>query len=91
MADPTGLFIFRDEPAHVANRVLGRSDLTGDQRLIYVLNLTDANGVFHARDFMIRDADTVYVTEAPYTQFSKVLSAVVGPLSTAASIDDLAN
>ena len=56
-----------------------------------MLNLTDANGVFQARDFDIRDADTVYVTEAPYTQFSKVLSAIVGPLSTAASIDDLAN
>ena len=91
VADPTGIFIFRDESPEVARRVLERNDLVGDQRLVYVLNLTNANGVFQARDFDIRDADTVYVTEAPYTQFSKVLSAVVGPLSTAASIDDLAN
>ena len=91
VADPTGIFIFRDESPEVARRVLERNDLVGDQRLVYVLNLTNANGVFQARDFDIRDADTVYVTEAPYTQFSKVLSAIVGPLSTAASIDDLAN
>ena len=89
IADPTGIFVFRNEPAEIANSVLGRADLIGPQRMIYVLDMTSPNGVFHARDFAIRDADTVYVTEAPYTQFSKVLSAVLGPLQTASSIDQL--
>ncbi len=89
IADPTGIFIFRNEPADVAGAVLGRDDLIGPQRMIYVLDMTSPNGVFMARDFAIRDADTVYVTEAPYTQFSKVLSAVLGPLQTASSIDQL--
>lgn len=89
VADPTGIFVFRNEPAEVANSVLGRGDLIGPQRMIYVLDMTSPNGVFMARDFSIRDADTVYVTEAPYTQFSKVLSAVLGPLQTASSIDQL--
>ncbi len=89
IADPTGIFVFRNEPADIANAVLGRGDLIGPQRMIYVLDLTSPNGVFMARDFAIRDADTVYVTEAPYTQFSKVLSAVLGPLQTASSIDQL--
>ncbi len=89
VADPTGIFIFRNEPAEIANSVLGRADLIGPQRMIYVLDMTSPNGVFRARDFAIRDADTVYVTEAPYTQFSKVLSAVLGPLQTASSIDQL--
>ena len=88
-ADPTGVFVFRNEPAEIANVVLGRGDLIGPQRMIYVLDMTSPNGVFIARDFAIRDADTVYVTEAPYTQFSKVLSAVLGPLQTASSIDQL--
>ena len=88
-ADPTGVFVFRNEPAEIANVVLGRGDLIGPQRMIYVLDMTSPNGVFMARDFAIRDADTVYVTEAPYTQFSKVLSAVLGPLQTASSIDQL--
>ena len=45
--------------------------------------------MFQARDFQIRDGDTVYVTEAPYTQFSKVLQAIVQPLQTASAIDSL--
>ncbi len=85
LADPTGIFIFRDEPADVANKVLGRTDLVGEQRFVYVLNLTEATGVFLARDFDIRNQDTVYVTEAPYTQFNKVLSAIVAPVGTAAT------
>lgn len=89
IADPTGIFVFRNEPQDIAGAVLGRDDLVGPQRMIYVLDMTSPNGVFIARDFAIRDADTVYVTEAPYTQFSKVLSAVLGPLQTASSIDQL--
>jgi len=91
LADPTGIFIFRDESAEVANAVLGRSDLVGPQRLVYVLDLTKPNGVFTARDFIIRTADTVYVTEAPYTQFSKVLGALTGPLGTVGAVSNLAN
>jgi polysaccharide biosynthesis/export protein len=56
-----------------------------------VLDLTEANGMFLARDFAIRDGDTVYVTEAPYAQFSKILGAVTSPLATAGSISALAN
>ena len=86
LGDPTGIFVFREEPAHVANKVLGRSDLTQPERFVYVLDLTSANGVFLARDFDIRDKDTVYVTEAPYSQFSRVLSAIVAPVGSAATI-----
>lgn len=75
LADPTGIFVFRDEPAPIANKVLNRTDLIDTQRMVYVLDLTSANGVFIARDFEIRDQDTVYVTEAPYSQFNKVLQA----------------
>ena len=73
----------------MANSVLDRADLVGPQRMIYVLDVTSPNGVFVARDFTIRDGDTLYVTEAPYTQFSKVLSAIVQPLNAAASVDRL--
>ena len=89
LADPTGIFVFRDEPSKIANKVLGRSDLQGDQRMVYVLDLTSPNGIFTARDFDIRASDTVFVTEAPYNQFSKVLQAIVAPASTAASLDSL--
>lgn len=84
-ADPTGVFVFRNEPEAVARQLVGRPDLIGDQRVIYVLDLTRPNGMFMARDFAIRDGDTVYVTEAPYTQFAKILAAFTGSLT---SIDE---
>ena len=89
LADPTGIFVFRDEHTFISKKVLGRTDLEGHQRIVYVLDLTSPNGVFIARDFDIRNGDTVYVTEAPYNQFSKVLSAIIAPASTAASLDSL--
>lgn len=91
LADPKGVFVFRNEPAEIARVVLGRNDLVGDQRMVYVLNLTEPNGMFLARDFVIRDGDTVYVTEAPYVQWQKSLSALTGSVSTANSLDSLAS
>jgi polysaccharide export outer membrane protein len=91
LADPTGVFVFRNEPEEVARVLLNRSDLIGPQRIVYVLDLTQANGMFVARDFAIRDEDTVYVTEAPYAQFSKLIGALTQPLSTAGAISNLSN
>lgn len=86
LADPKGVFVFRNEPAEIANAVLGRSDLQGDQRMVYVLNLTAPTGMFEARDFLIRDGDTVYVTEAPFVQWQKTITAVTGTASAASSL-----
>ena len=91
LADPTGVFIFRNEPEEIAEALLGRSDLVGPQRVVYVLNLTEANGMFLARDFSIRDGDTVYVTEAPYAQFSKLLGAFIGPINTLGAVNSIQN
>lgn len=87
-ADPTGVFVFRNEPEAIAKQVLGRDDISGAQRLIYLLDLTQPNGLFLARDFLIRDGDTIYVTEAPFTQWQKTLGAITGATS---SVDSLAS
>ena len=42
--------------------------------------------MFKARDFVIRDGDTVYVTEAPFVQWRKTLSALTG---TAGSVSQI--
>jgi len=86
LADPTGVFVFRNEPAEIANSVLGRSDLVGDQRFVYVLDLTQPTGMFEARDFLVRDGDTVYVTEAPFVQWQRTISAVTGTVGSANSL-----
>lgn len=88
-ADPTGVFVLRNEPEEVAEQVLGRNDLEGAQRLVYVLDLTEPNGMFMARDFVIRDGDTLYVTEAPFTQWTKILTAVTGTTTSAAGLTSL--
>lgn len=88
-ADPTGVFVFRNEPAEIAGQVLGRNDLIGAQRLVYVLDLTQPNGMFHARDFVIRDGDTIYVTEAPFTQWNKTISALTGSAQSINALNTL--
>ncbi len=90
-SDPTGVFVFRNEPAEIAGQVLGRDDLVGAQRMVYVLNLTEPNGMFMARDFVIRDDDTLYVTEAPYAQWTKTISLIAGSVTPISSISSLAD
>jgi polysaccharide export outer membrane protein len=85
-ADPTGVFILRDERADVVNSLMGRTDLKGTQRVAYVLNLTEPDGLFNARDFLIHDGDTIYVTEAPYVSWQKSLSVVTGATASAHSL-----
>lgn len=90
-ADPTGVFVLRDEDPKVANAVLGRSDLVGSQRMVYVFDLTEPSSLFQARDFQIRDGDTLYVTEAPFVQWQKTLSAITGSTGAVTTLTNSAN
>lgn len=90
-ADPTGVFVLRNEPEAIVHQVLGRSDLIGAQRMVYVLDLTQPNGLFTARDFLIRDGDTVYVTEAPFTQWSKTIGSITGAVGRANALNSTVN
>ncbi|SHJ40304.1 polysaccharide export outer membrane protein [Shimia gijangensis] len=87
--DPTGVFIFRNEAEAVSEQVLGRQELEGSQRMVYVLDLTQPNGMFVARDFVIRDGDTLYVTEAPITTWDKTIASITGTLTSADTIGSL--
>lgn len=84
-ADPTGVFVFRDEPAEVARNVLGMPNLQGDTRIVYVLDLTAPNGMFMARDFQIRDGDSIYVTEASAVRWNRQIATLTGALSATGS------
>ncbi len=90
-ANPKGVFILRDENEAVARLLLGRDDLVGPQRVVYVLNLIEPSGLFEARDFHIRDGDTLYVTEAPFTRWQKVIGAITGTAGTVSSLSTTAN
>jgi polysaccharide biosynthesis/export protein len=90
-ADPKGVFVLREESEGIARAVLGRNDLIGTQRIVYVLNLTEPTGLFEARDFKVRDGDTLYVTEAPFVRWQKTLGAITGTTGAATNIANTAN
>lgn len=73
-ADPTGIFVFRIERPEIARQVTGDPAIAAPQRVAYVVDLTQPTGLFSAREFIIRDDDTVYVTEAPLAAWSRVIS-----------------
>lgn len=85
-SDPTGLFIFRREDGHVANRVLGRRDMPEGAPFVYVIDLTQPDGFFLAKSFQVRDNDTIYVTEAPFVAWAKILNATSQSLNFASSL-----
>ncbi|MEL6998727.1 MAG: polysaccharide biosynthesis/export family protein [Pseudomonadota bacterium] len=75
-ADPTGVFLFREEPEEIAKRLLPGQEITGPQRMAYIVDFTQPAGLFLARDFMMRDGDTIYVTTAPFVRWLKILQAI---------------
>jgi polysaccharide biosynthesis/export protein len=87
-ADPKGVLILRDYPAKAVKK-----DGTGPsrQQVVFTFDLTTAEGLFAARDFMINPKDTVLVTEAPLVNTRNVLSligSVLGVANTAASVSN---
>lgn len=89
-ADPTGIFVFRREPGDFATRVLDGVYATGPVEVAYVIDLTQPGGMFVARDFMLRDGDTLYVTTAPFVRWQKVLQAVSPLVGFSSSVKTLA-
>ncbi|MEM0987784.1 MAG: polysaccharide biosynthesis/export family protein [Pseudomonadota bacterium] len=88
-ADATGVFLFRDEPVEISQRLFPGREITEPQRVAYVIDLTQPAGMFLARDFMMRDGDTVYVTNAPFVRWLKILSTVTPLVNTAGATRSL--
>jgi polysaccharide biosynthesis/export protein len=67
--DPKAILILREYPADaVKDGLFGPSA----PRVLFVINLTTADGLFSARRFMINPDDVVYVSESPVTGFATV-------------------
>jgi polysaccharide biosynthesis/export protein len=91
-ADPSGVFVFRFEPESVARALRPNSPLIQPGKLtpfVYQLNLRDPNSLFVAQAFPIFNRDVLYVSNAPLTDFQKVMEVfnlAVSPAASAASI-----
>lgn len=83
-ANPRGVFVFRAPPP------------TGEDRrpIIYQLSMAEPEAFAIATAFRVRAGDTLYVTEAPVAQWTKVLAAIQGTIgvgATGATIGNLVN
>ncbi len=91
-ADPSGVFLFRFEPARVVGALRAPAlpiGPGGSSPVVYRFNLDDASSYFLAQRFPIENKDIIYIANAPLTQLQKfftLLSTITSPVVTGAVI-----
>lgn len=70
-ADPTGILILRDYPqkAVTLNGIKGPTDA----QVIFIMDITTADGLFAARKFEVMPGDTIMATESPAVALQTLL------------------
>ena len=74
-----GVFIFRlEDPAALPPETVATARRTADGRIpvIYRLDMSNGTALFVAQDFLIRNRDVLYVSNAPLADFQKFLNTV---------------
>ena len=72
-ADPEAVLILREYPASaLASGVRGPRE----RRVVFTLDLTEADGLFSARNFRIHSGDVIYVSESPISGVQTVFDLV---------------
>lgn len=72
-ADPKAVLVLRDYPARAVGD--GRTGPEA-QRVIFVIDLTTADGLFSARHFTVNPDDVFYVSESPVTSLATITQIV---------------
>jgi polysaccharide biosynthesis/export protein len=82
-ANPQGILILRAYPASAV-----RADLSGppQDRVVFTVDLTTADGLFSAGAFRIQPGDLVYATESPVTAANTILGLFGSALGIASRI-----
>lgn len=83
-ADPKGVLVLREYPARAL-----RHDGSGPelQQVIFVFDLTSADGLFATRNFTINPNDTVLVTESAVTKARTILGIIGATLGIANTLN----
>ncbi len=87
-ADAASVFVFRSESADLLPVLFPDrpQESTGSRvPVIYRLNLRDPIGLFLAQSFLMREGDTVYISDAPGAELGKALRIAGGAIAPAAS------
>lgn len=88
-ADPKGILVLREYAA--SDVVPEGQNGPNMQQVIFSLDLTSADGLFAARNFLINPNDTVLATESPVVAIRTVLSLFGAALGTTAQVANTAN
>lgn len=92
VASVEAIYLFRYEVDAVARGLLGEAALEGypltpeGRPIIYKLDMTNPAGIFAARQFKMRDGDTIVATHAPLTELRKFVSLFSTTIQPAAEI-----
>jgi polysaccharide export outer membrane protein len=85
-ADATGVFVLRFEEPRIAAALLDAPPPPGlpvdrGRPLVYRLDMTNPEGVFAAKLFLVRDGDTILATNAPLTELRKLIQIFTSVLT----------
>lgn len=72
-ADPQGLLIFREYPSSAVRPGVRGPRLT---RVVFTINLNDADGLFSARKFQINPNDLIMATESPINDVNTIFNLI---------------
>lgn len=90
-ADTRGVFIFRLEDPVALDPTLATSaprTIAGRVPVIYRLNLSEAPGFFAAQNFLIRDDDVLYVSNAPGVDLQRFVTTLSSVAFSTIAIGD---
>jgi len=91
-ADPAGVFLYRLERGEVVCELMAYETCKspdGKHPVIYRLDLRKPDGLFHARQMLVRNKDIIYVANAEAAELRKFLGLIgtsFGTVSAGASI-----
>lgn len=85
-ADPKGVLVLREYPASAVREDAAQGP--GQDRVVFVLDLTSADGLFSAGKFHIEPRDLVYATESPLTNARTVLGLIGAAFGVAQQLEN---
>ena len=86
-ADPKGILILREYGSRAVSADQSRGP--SNERVVFTMDLTTADGLFSARKFWINPGDLVLATESPITKVQTIFSLVGGAFGLAKSAGNL--
>jgi polysaccharide export outer membrane protein len=89
-ANTRGVFLYRFENKATLSAigVPVTPDLPNLIPTVYLVDMSDPGGIFYAKQIEMRAEDTIFVSDAPYTDVNKILNLILPGAYSAANINN---